>query len=175
MKAVIVLLCLVGLAIAWGGRNVYLGLRDAAPLRISCAEFLAHRPDQQWLELTSCEVDFDHANIQQDAHGTVDSIFIPLRPPGTTGPARIVVQHDAALSTIDRAHFTPRGMLRTDFLEAPSDEFRARIARESSFAPDFVILDLDAEPHIIFGLVSLFAGLGSLVGAVLLWRRARRA
>lgn len=92
--------------LVWGGRNTYIAIRNRAPLELTCAEYLAERPDAEWLILRDCEADWDHIAIEGRSSTTssaklasATAVYIPLRPAGVSRaqPATLVLHADSGL------------------------------------------------------------------------------
>jgi hypothetical protein len=71
--------------VIWGAKNTYTSLHNRSPLTLTCAQFEAHPPDAQWLQLRECEPDVDSMAIESTGGLRPTAVYIPLRPP----------QHDA--------------------------------------------------------------------------------
>ena len=172
VKAAIILILLFGLATAWGAQSVYLGIRDREPVEISCADYIAHPPAGRWIKLVDCDPDFTRTLERLD-DGELDAVWVPLRPRGvTTGPARLVVETDG--EQLPATTRSVQGMMRVGLLDAPSDDFRATLARDVNATRDAAILSLGDEPHLGLGLLALLGGLAGLaVAAHLSWGAVR--
>jgi hypothetical protein len=174
MKAAIVILLLLGLATVWGAQSVFIGVRDRNLIEISCADYVADPPAGRWVKLVDCDPDPSSA-LERLENGKLDAVFIPLRPRGQpAAPAHLIVETDG--DYLPASVHTVQGMMRIGFLDAPSDEALARIARDTGSAPDAVILSLGGEPHLWLGLLALIGGFCGLVFAGLMiwrWWRAR--
>ena len=76
-------LAMIGLTLAaLGGAAVYQVLGNTAPLEVTCREFARARPDEAWLRVTSCAVDYLGAGYR-DADGKIVELFFPCALPAS--------------------------------------------------------------------------------------------
>ncbi len=185
-------------ALWWGGTNAYVGWREREPFEVSCADFLAHRPDAHWLRLTHCTPDLEHMAEEKTAKskygdaedGKRTAVYVVLRPEGeTTGPARIVVRrtdedilfvldHDESApdfddisSRVDESLTEPTEGLIQFGLDMSTEEQHELGKLDLGLAPDFSIVERDARPTLWFALAALGVG---LIGLLWLGLRVRR-
>jgi hypothetical protein len=76
---------LIGLV--WGGRNTYLSLRNRNPVRMTCADFVDYRPNLEWVQLSECEADLQHIDVETTEARPgyprrPTTVYIPLRSRG---------------------------------------------------------------------------------------------
>jgi len=178
MRGLILLVVLMALAFYWGGTNAWVGLKNREVTEISCADYVAHRPDAHWLKLTACEVDFENMAIETDKNQKYTAVYIPLRPAGVTeGQTHIVVKRtDEEMLTLahrfndsqpSEATITKARALDEQAQEGlvqfgidMSDHDRNELDKLGlGLAPDFVIMDHGKQPRLLLGLLALVAGL----------------
>lgn len=179
----------------WGGRNTYVSARNRAPVELTCAEFLAQRPDAQWLILRDCEADWDHIGIEGRSDSTQSgkvssptAIYIPLRPLGASRAkaATLVLHSESALflelgrgvpsqQVVDEIGAELSGRLEgvVELAVDRSERRKERLRRlDLLIAEDFVTFDHGARPRPLWlALGALACGLG---GLGLIVRRVRR-
>jgi hypothetical protein len=160
MKLAIFAVLISVLATVWGAQRVFIGIRDRSLLEITCADYLADPPTGRWVKLVECEPDHENTVVQY-VDDELDGVFIPLRPRGVTdGRARLVVQTDG--QRLPRGTHSVQGMMRIGFLDEPSDEFVAKLARKSPIDPHARLLWLGDEPTLWTGVLALIGGLAGL-------------
>jgi hypothetical protein len=170
---------LAAVGLWWGGHQVKLGWDEREPLEMSCADYLAKRPAAHYLRLTGCEADFDNM-AEETKEDDVVAVYLPLRPVGQTGAPHIVlVRNDDAIrkfasSSAHSSELTPEDRAVVDSLEGPqqgvvdfgislSEEKRGKLADLNlGLAPDFVLLDEGAQPHLWWGLAVCAGALAAL-------------
>lgn len=180
--------------LVWGGRNTYISGRNRAPVELTCAEFLAHRPDAEWLILRDCEADWDNIGIegQSDTRsGKVSSataVYIPLRPIGAPSrqPATLVLVSETTRFLQLGSGFPSQQVVDEIGAELSrplegivelavdrSERRKERLRRlELLIVDDFVTFDHGARPRPLWlALGALGCGLG---GLGLIIRRVRR-
>src|SRR5688572_11803041 len=64
-----------------GGQNVYTGVTNRTPTRLTVAEYVSSKPPAHWLHLTNCRLIITDAMVRQSV-GSVKELFIPVRPEG---------------------------------------------------------------------------------------------
>lgn len=175
-------------ALWWGGQNTYVALRDRHQLEISCADYLAKRPDTRWLKLTDCTYDFDNlAYFQNRGEDKYTAVYLPLRPVGeTSGRTHIAVKFEDrefldVVYALEHGQSSPPGFKRvTERLLEPTQGLVAFGLAMSShdreeleklglgLADDFVVIDNGSKPNLTAGLIVLCLGLG-VTGALVLF------
>ena len=76
---------MIGVLLFAGCQLLYIALRNGRMVSLSVAEFLAHPPDAEWLELCDAELDLAAASYQTGKSGrTIMEVFIPVRPAGSS-------------------------------------------------------------------------------------------
>jgi hypothetical protein len=168
-----------GLAVVgmwWGGHHIKLAVEECEPLEISCADYLANKPAAHYLRLTGCEPDFEHM-AKETTKGEVTAVYVPLRPVGETGAPHIVVERDdEEICHFVRSSALPNELsaedrVVVDSLSGPqvgvvkfgidlSEDTRSKLEHlDLGLAPDFVLLDEGARPHLWWGLIACAASL----------------
>ncbi len=170
-----------------GCQGIYVTMRNRAPVQITTAEFIAERPDAEWLVLKDAEVSLAEA-AYKSWMGNLSEVFIPVRASGqpTTEPIHILLSTDdaavisalkklreyggtkektlaAASRHADRLFMqkTIPGLIRSGFVSDLITRFRL-MRLNLPLAEDFVILD-DGEtptPYLPVFMVG---------GALLIW------
>ena len=87
----------------WGGHATYVAIRNPEAVELTCAEYLHHPPDAEWLRLRHCAADFNNMGVEaqeskrNEADHDPTAVYIPLRPEGVaSGSARLVVRSEDA-------------------------------------------------------------------------------
>jgi hypothetical protein len=75
-----------------GSQGIYVTMKNRAPVRITTAEFIAEKPDAEWLVLQDAEVSLAEAAYKAWM-GNLSEVFIPVRASGqsTTEPIHILL------------------------------------------------------------------------------------
>ena len=81
-----------------GFQGVYIALKNPEPLEITVADYIAKKPDAEWLKLQEAQVSLVEAAYKARL-GKVTEIFIPVRPAGESMEAPVHL----LLSTDDKA------------------------------------------------------------------------
>ena len=171
----------VAAALLWGGgQGVYTALTNRAPTVMTCAEYLAKRPEATWLRLEQCVPDFEAGGYEGGDKAV--RLFLPLRAPGAGADAadrktRIVLdsKDDALLARVNAGDLavgagTYEGLVK--FGIELRDKERKRVAEVvDDVHEDFVLLDHGERPKLGLFLGVFLAGLG-LAGFVV-WRVLR--
>lgn len=188
--------------LVWGGRNTYVSVRNRAPVELTCADFLAQRPDVEWLILRDCEADWDHIGIEgqtdtprSDKVSSPTAIYIPLRPIGASRvKAATLVLHSESARFLELGRRFPSQQVVDEIgveLSGPlegvvelavdrSERRKERLRRlELLIADDFVTFDYGARPRPLWLALGALAcglgGLGLIVRRVRRWLRNGRA
>ena len=170
-----------------GGQGVYVALKNQEPLKITVADYIAKKPNAEWMTLQEAQVSLVEAAYKARL-GKVSEVFIPVRPIGesTDVPVHILLSTDnqavvAALQHLSRSGGTMEKKVDTAARQADNLFMwqditgltrygifydllmRARLARlNMKLAEDFVILNDGASPK-------LLVGLSMVVGGLLVW------
>jgi hypothetical protein len=186
--------------IGWGGRNTYRAVRNLSPHTMTCAEFLAHPPDFDWVRLEECAAvssnigieTFQPDNAPKGLSKNADAVYIPLGVAGEhTGDERarllLRVDHGPMLRLGARFASDKDADAAEDALAGPleglverkldrSERDREKLRGLGLFlADDFVVIDYGARPRPLWlALGSLGVGLGAFALLVRKWRRRRR-
>lgn len=81
-----------------GGQGVYVAVKNPEPLEITVADYLAKKPNAEWMTLKDAEICLVEAAYKARL-GRVAEVFIPIRPVGESKDAPIHI----LLSTEDQA------------------------------------------------------------------------
>jgi hypothetical protein len=165
------LLSLAAIAfVVFSAHKAYVGLTNRRPTRMTCAEFLNGHSSARWVILTDCELDLENAIGLESQILKIDKgVYVPVRPVGATGPARILLKTDGAdagtgisdqrdADSLGAA--TPSDELRlpavvatvSGLVESSFDaEKKARraldkVAREGTIRSDYVVIGAGKEP-----------------------------
>lgn len=78
-----------------GCQGVYVALKNREPLEITTANYIARKPDAEWIVLKDAEVSLTEAAYKAWM-GNISEIFIPVRPKGQpiTEPIHILLSTD---------------------------------------------------------------------------------
>lgn len=194
------LVAVAAVGIAWGGRATYRTIRNWEPAHMTCAEFLAHPSEADWVRLEGCAVGSGRigietsrrANQPEGAYETITAVYLPLRVVGEPRPrdgATLVLRSDhgpilrlgSRLPT-EREEDDARAELARP-IEGLVERSLDRSARDRdklrdlglNLAEDFIIIDYQARPRpLALGLAILGLGLGALALLVRKWRRRPR-
>ncbi len=167
-----------------GGQGVYVALKNPEPLEITMADYIARKPNAEWMTLKEAQVSLVEAAYK--AHlGRVSEVFIPVRPIGESmdAPVHILLSTEnksvaAALKGLSRS-----GAPMTKKVDAAAQQadklfmrqditgltrygifydllMRFRIAMlNMNLAEDFVILNDGEAPNLLVSLSMLGGGL----------------
>ena len=201
MRAKLFLLLVGGVIVAVGAQKTYVGLTNRAPTRISCAAYENGQTKAKWLVLTDCELDLENAIGLESLVLRIDKgMYVPVRPAGATGPARILLKTDdtdesagitpadAAVATAARDKPSPLKIVATveGLVESWSDEDRKarraldKIARQGTIDRDYVVIRAGKKPDAGDTFLGIFivATTALVIGLVIRSKRiqaARRA
>ena len=201
LKSALVLLGLLLLAI--GGEGVYQAATSRPQATLPCDEIAREPQRAKWVRITGCSVDYLGAGYYRESGGRVSELFLPVRPalePKTTPVAIVVATRDPEVIALLQA--TVGGgqepsqetflvmMLRIVTKLAVSRDVegyapggiagyqqarRARVALNAPLAPQFIVIDLHAEPSFMMHGIVAGTGLTLLVLGLLVRRRRRAA
>ena len=188
---------LIVIALLWGGcQGVYTALKNRQPLEITVSDYIAKKPNAEWVTLKEAQL-----NLLEAAHkerlGKISEIFIPVRPKGesTGAPVHILLSTKdkdivAALEDLDKSGGTMKEALNAASRHADKlfmqkdvsglirfgidsdDKTRNKLAKlDMKLAADFVIMNDGAAPS-LFGSMAML-GLGLLVGFFMLRRAGK--
>lgn len=183
---------LIVIALLWGGgQGVYTALKNRQPLEITVSDYIAKKPNAEWVTLKDAQL-----NLLEAAHkerlGKISEIFIPVRPKGesTDGPVHILLSTKddaivAALEDLNKSSGTMKEALNAASRHADKlfmqkdvsglirfgidsdDKTRAKLAKlDMKLAPDFVIMNDGAAPSLL-GSISML-GIGVVIGFFML-------
>lgn len=167
-----------------GGQGVYVAVKNPEPLEITVADYLAKKPNAEWMTLKDAEICLVEAAYKARL-GRVAEVFIPIRPFGESKDAPIHIllstedqavadalkalsksaapmkkKVDAASQQADRLFMRQdiTGLTRYGILY---DLFmRARLAKlNMNLAEDFVILNDGESPNFTVNVCMVGAGL----------------
>lgn len=183
---------LIVIALLWGGcQGVYTALKNRQPLEITVSDYIAKKPNAEWVTLKDAQL-----NLLEAAHkerlGKISEIFIPVRPKGesTDGPVHILLSTKddaivAALEDLNKSSGTMKEALNAASRHADKlfmqkdvsglirfgidsdDKTRSKLAKlDMKLAPDFVIMNDGAAPSLL-GSISML-GIGVVIGFFML-------
>jgi hypothetical protein len=167
-----------------GGQGVYVALKNSEPLEITVSDYLAKKPNAEWMTLKDAEICLVEAAYKARL-GRVAEVFIPIRPVGESkeAPVHILLSTEdqavaSALKSLGQsaapmnkkvdaaAHQADRLFMRQDITGLTRygilyDLFmRTRLARlNMNLAEDFVILNDGESPDFTVNLCMVGAGL----------------
>lgn len=78
------------LAVVWiiaGAKMMFTALVNRSPLEITLAEYTQTKPEDPWINLTECELNFFDA-VYYEQGGRIDDVYIPLIPANSTEDTR---------------------------------------------------------------------------------------
>lgn len=190
---------LIVIALLWGGcQGVYTALKNRKPLEITVSDYIAQKPNAEWVTLKDAQL-----NLLEAAHkerlGKISEIFIPVRPKGesTDGQVHILLSTTnkdivTALEDLNKSSGTMKEALNAASRHADKlfmqkdvtglirfgidsdDKTRDKLAKlDMKLAAEFVILNDGAAPS-LFGSMSML-GIGILVGFFMLRRAGKSA
>ncbi len=186
---------IVVVALLWGGgQGIYTALKNRNPLVISVEDYLAQRPQAEWVTLQNAERNLLES-AYSEKYGKIKEVFIPIRPVGSldTEPVHIllstkdpkVIQSLGDLKNTEQnqgnifaslAKHRDQLFVKEDvsglirFGINADDKTKEKLSKlKLKLTKDFVILNEGEAPNLGLG-VTLF-GLG-LMGA---WFMARRS
>jgi hypothetical protein len=176
-------LCVIGLLVV-GCQGLYVAWKNHEPLEITVADYIAQKPDAEWLTLKEGKVSLLEAAYKARM-GNVSEIFVPVRPAGesTDKPIHILLSTDdkavvRALEELSKPGGNPRRQADAAAQQAEKLFVQKNItalARHEMFsdfvthtrlswlslnlADDFIILDHDAAPEPAVSLAMVSGGL----------------
>ncbi|WP_395742418.1 hypothetical protein [Prosthecobacter sp.] len=188
---------LIAIGLLWGGcQGIYTALKNRQPLEITVADYIAKKPNAEWVTLKEAQL-----NLLEAAHkgrsGNISEIFIPVRPKGQTEGSQVHILLStkdkdivAALEDLNRSSgnmkdaleaaarhkdkiFVQRdisGLIRFG-IDSDSKTRDKLAALDMKLAPEFVILNDGAAPSLTGSLFML--GGGVLVGFFMLRSAAK--
>ncbi|WP_395739211.1 hypothetical protein [Prosthecobacter sp.] len=170
-----------------GCQGIYMSLKNRAPAHFTTAEFIAEKPDAQWVVLEDAEVSLAEAAYKAWM-GNLSEVFIPVRARGqsTTEPIHILLSTDdpAVISALKKLRdyggtkektvaaaarhserlFMERtlpGLIRYGLISDIITRFRL-MRLDLPLADDFVILDDGERP-------TAYLPVAMVAGALLIW------
>lgn len=176
-------LCIIGLLII-GGQGVYVALKNDEPLEISVADYIAKKPNAEWLRLKDSQVSLMEAAYKARL-GKVSEVYIPVRAAGESmdAPVHILLctqNQDVVASLKALSQSSAPVQTKMDVASRQADRIfmrqdvtgltcygilydifmRYRLAGLNlKLADDFVILDDGAAPSLLTSLCMLGGGL----------------
>lgn len=181
-----------------GGQMLYTGLKNREPLTLSAKDYLAKKPNVEWVHITGAECDLSSC-ATSGMLGNVEELYIPVRVPGDarSKPVEVLLKTKnlALVNVMDalkKAGNDPEAMRKAvagkgELLAGPREvtglvQFgiesdsrkREKLAKLNlNLAPDFVIIEDGAKPALGTGALLLAGGL--LMGFFLMRRSATSA
>ena len=178
-----------------GGQMLYTSLKNRQPLTVTVKEYIAHRPNAEWVHLTDTHVDLAECATSGFA-GAISELYIPVRAPGEDRGKQVHVLlrtknselvslmtelkaaagNPARMAKVVAAHTTllsgPREVTGlVQFGISSDDKTRSKLAGlHMNLTPDFVIIADGEVPSLGRGL-ALFGG-GMVLGFFMLRRKA---
>lgn len=183
-----------GVCLVWGGYATYVAVRNWSPTELTCAEFVAHRPDARWVRLTACEPDFERMAVEtvQRNHvstNEVSAVYVPLyaRDTDKHGRAALVLAgDDAEMRALgDRYAASTAFDVVARELDGPIEGLAHSVLSMSAtrrqdlrdlhlgLADDFVVIERGARPRPLWLALGVLAV--GIAGAARLQRRRVRA
>ncbi len=188
---------LIVIGLLWGGcQGVYTALKNRQPLEITVTDYIAKKPNSEWVTLKDAQL-----NLLEAAHkgrgGNISEIFIPVRPKGESMDAQVHILLStknkdivAALEDLNKSSGTMKETLDAASRHADKlfmqkdvsglirfgidsdDKTRDKLAKlDMTLAADFVILNDGAAPSLFGGMSML--GIGMLIGFFMLRNSAK--
>lgn len=188
---------LIVIALLWGGgQGVYTALKNRQPLEITVSDYIAKKPNAEWVTLKEAQL-----NLLEAAHkerlGKISEIFIPVRPKGESTGALVHILLStkdkdivAALEDLDNSGGTMKEAMNAASRHADKlfmqkdvsglirfgidsdDKTRNKLAKlDMKLTADFVIMNDGAAPS-LFGSIAML-GIGLLVGFFMLRRAGK--
>lgn len=190
---------LIVIALLWDGcQGVYTALKNRQPLEISVTDYIAKKPDAEWVTLKDAQL-----NLLEAAHkghlGKISEIFIPVRPKGESTDAKVHILLStkdkaivSALEDLNQSSATKKevvdaasrhadklfmqkdvsGLIRFG-IDSDSKTRDKLTALDMNLASGFVILNEGAAPSLMGSLAML--GIGVLVGFFMLRKAGKSA
>jgi hypothetical protein len=200
-SARIVLFFLVlAIGMLWaGGQKIHTALTNRTPRVMGYADYVSQKPSAAWLTLTNCQLDLIHScylsYVGDKNAGEQSTYYIPLFDPGSDSKQVHVLlksSNPGFLSTIreminlksdadaetwfkkNRDRVFPRqsvtGLVCSGMDLKDSD--REKLAgTQKNIAEDFIILDENGQPSMTAGIACTGAGLASLCGLIVYFRK----
>ena len=167
-----------------GGQGVYVAVKNPDPLEITVADYLAKKPNAEWMTLKDAQISLVEAAYKARL-GRVAEVFIPIRPIGEAreAPVHILLATEdpavaAALLALSQSSTTMKK--KVDAASQQADKLfmrqditgltrygilydlfmRARLAKlNMNLAEDFVILNDGEAPNFTVNVCMVGAGL----------------
>lgn len=190
---------LIVIALLWDGyQGVYTALKNRQPLEITVTDYIAKKPDAEWVTLKDAQL-----NLLEAAHkghlGKISEIFIPVRPKGESTDAKVHILLStkdkaivSALEDLNQSSATKKevvdaasrhadklfmqkdvsGLIRFG-IDSDSKTRDKLTALDMNLASGFVILNEGAAPSLMGSLAML--GIGVLVGFFMLRKAGKSA
>ncbi len=188
------LLIALGLLLG-GGQALYTVLRNRQPVTLTVKEYLAHRPDAEWVRLTDTHVDLAECATSGFA-GVITELYIPVRTPGEDRGKKVGIllrtkdaQLISLITELKSAGHDPARLAKivaghTALLAGPrevtglvqigldsDDKTRNKLAGlHMNLMPSFVIIADGESPSLLRGLAMSAGGLA--LGFFMLRRKA---
>ena len=167
-----------------GGQGAYVALKNPEPLEITVADYLAKKPNAEWMTLKDAQISLVEAAYKARL-GRVAEVFIPIRPQGEYRAAPVQLRQStedtavaAAVKNLSQSSTTIKRKVAAASQQADKlfmrqditgltrygilyDLFmRARLARlNMNLAEDFVILNDGESPNFTVNVCMVGAGL----------------
>lgn len=197
----IALLLLGVVLLLTGGTGLYRVSRERQPKTMTCERFLFERPDNAWLRLGKCDIDYVGAGYREDLRGQISELFFPVRAAGQRGgPVTIVMATrdpkaiEIAEQTIgsdqqpDQEQFLVMMLKIVTNLRASREivgyarrgvieRVQARRLVSGLGVPlddSFVVIDLHRRPSLLGPAIQTGVGAAALLAGLLLHRHRRR-
>lgn len=169
-----------------GGQGLWTAVTNTSPTEMSCAEYIETRPSSKWVTLTGCTLAVLESSHEESLSGGVERMYIPVyaTPPedqefatdivimlSTEDPAYVAAYTKlsgitdetellrAVIDSYDELYVEPEsitGLVRFG-IELQDDEADQLRSLDESVVEDFVILDDDEEPKVLFS-AGMFGG-----------------
>lgn len=193
-------LVILTIGMLWaGGQKLHTALTNRTPTVMSYADYVATKPSAAWLTLTNCQLDLVHScylSYIGDKHADDQNIYyIPVLVPASDSKevhALLKSSNPTFLKTIkemvnlksdteaetwlrkNRDRIFPKESITGVICSGMDlkDSDREKLAQtQKNIAEDFVILDENAQPSVVAGFSCTAAGLASLCGLVVYFRK----
>jgi hypothetical protein len=189
------------LLVAFGSERLFYAATNRQQATVTCEAFAASPPQNLWLRVTGCEIDYIGAGFRE-WRGRIVELYFPARPAGweQTRPAPIVATTSdpdvlaLAETTIGdgrtpdqeqflvmmlkivtalRAARVIDGYAKATLLDRLSAN-NALTGLSTPISPDVVVIDLNAKPPVLVPAAATLAGV-ALLGGFFVLRSKRRA
>lgn len=184
-----------------GGQKLHTAMTNRKPTVMSYADYIATKPSAAWLTLTNCQLDLVHScylsYIGDKNAGEQTIYYVPLFQPGADKEVHVLLKtsNPTFLKTIQEMtklkddqegekwirqnvnRIFPRqdvtGLVCSG-MDLKEQE-REEVGRtQKNIADDFIILDENGQPSVAAGASCTVAGLASLCGLVLYFRKKQQ-